>query len=492
MNVRVRPLLGLRAVPASEPAEADLALINERFSPHPITAEDIHVRQARVAHNQYDRTLERFPKLMLERFAETLPGKSLLPGHRTGELPLGRWFRGDVRGRTEEFPVLERQGKSLEPGEKGRPAEIVPGFKPERTRVSWLEGAFYFTNDPGTELFRKNIDTGVYQDVSIGFAYDDVDCDICKTSYWRSGQCPHYRGQVLEDGTIVTLTYSGDPEKYEAMETSIVYLGAQQHAELTKQIREGRIDPQALATTHFGMDYAALKEYEALARIHGHQQKSWHFPNLKVSSSVGGEMPSLGGKDHNPASIGATGGEQMNLLEKLRKLFGLSDTATDEEVLKAAERAKADAAPLESRDEYKQLREKADAAAPVVKALESLPETLKEQLKSLSGAELVEALKRLGAVGAKALADMQETYVGHCIRLEQDEAEAKDLAEWCARTGDLAAYDALKSRVDGKWKAVCEKYPAGLSGDPTATADKPKAEAPKSYGPQADGAFSTV
>ena len=59
-NVRVRELSGIRAVPLSAPAAADLALISREFARAQVTEEDVHVREARVAHNQHDRTGERF------------------------------------------------------------------------------------------------------------------------------------------------------------------------------------------------------------------------------------------------------------------------------------------------------------------------------------------------------------------------------------------------------------------------------------------------
>jgi hypothetical protein len=282
-NVRVRGLSGLQAVALTQPAEADLALINAHYSRAPMTAEDLHVRQARVAHNNHDRTGERFPKLVLERFAETLPGKSFLSGHDTGSAPLGRWFRADTRTRTEPaFPVLvteaaEGAGKAqvVTPG-----MELVPGFRNESARVTWLEAGFYFVNAPDTELMRKNIDSGVWQDVSIGFSFDRIDCDLCKKDY-LGGQCPHiFMMQDRETGKLATGTYSGDPLRYEARETSNVYLGAQQGAEFMKSLRAGRLDPKALAQTPYGEDLVALKRYEALARRFGHAQKSWTFPGL--------------------------------------------------------------------------------------------------------------------------------------------------------------------------------------------------------------------
>jgi hypothetical protein len=431
-NVRMREIPGLRDATKADPTPQDLAAILDATG-RSLSAEDIHVRRARVAHNQHDRTYERFQKAHLERFAETLPGKSLLPGHNTSALPLGRWYVAETRTRTEEFPTLVR--KSAEAMEKG--AEIIPGFETARPRVTWLEAGFFFAQDPSTEGLRKNIDLGVYQDVSIGFSFDDVDCDVCKKSYLRS-DCPHIRGWRTDDGELVTLTYSGDPKEYEARETSIVYLGAQQHAELQKQLSEGRIDPQALSRTPLGEDLVRLKEAEAFARKYGHAQKAWFFPALKVSPSDGGErQPSDDGNDDPSAAIAAL---QEKSMEKLAKFFGLPDDASEEDVLKAAE------------------------------AMQTERDTAKQAAEPFAAVDL-DALKAQAAIGAKALTDLSAAYVTHCNQLGQDEAEAKAVAEMFAGKGD---YEGLKGLAERKQAAVWEKFPAGVSGDPGKPKEDPE------------------
>jgi hypothetical protein len=158
--------------------------------------------------------------------------------------------------------------------------DIIPRFESKRKKVTYLRPGYYFANDPRMKTLRKNVDLGVYKWVSIGFRYDDLDCDICKASYFKS-KCNHILGYVDKDGRICTGTYSGDPSKAEALEGSIVYLGAQPRARLIKQLQEGAIDPVACAATEFGEDLVALKEAEALARQFGHKQKSWYFGGLR-------------------------------------------------------------------------------------------------------------------------------------------------------------------------------------------------------------------
>src|SRR6266446_5031463 len=80
-----------------EPDAADLALINQRYALAPLAAEELYVRRMVLANDALDRTYERFPAAVLERFAQTLPGKPVLNAHDKGELPIGVIYRGSVR-----------------------------------------------------------------------------------------------------------------------------------------------------------------------------------------------------------------------------------------------------------------------------------------------------------------------------------------------------------------------------------------------------------
>lgn len=455
MNIRVRSIDGVRAASLT-PSESDLALLaGPDYAGQPVEASEVNVRGMLLCHDQYDRTFEKFPRAYLDRFAVTLPGKSVLIGHDKDREPVGRFFRAGIDPRREDFPTLIN-GKALEEDETGEKAEIVPGFAPRRRSVNYLNAGFYFPNDPEAAGLKNRIDLGVYKSTSIGFRFDDLNCDVCRKSYIRS-DCPHILGQRLEekDGLIVTGTYAGDPEQAEALEGSIVYLGAQPGARLIKSmIERGEVDPERLAWTEFGQDLVALKEAESLARRYGHQQKSWHFPhsggNAPFSFPVGevepspvgdDPPPSVDGKDAQPAPIGAQEKEHM---KNLLKALGLAEDATEDAALAALKAVQDSAAATDS-------AKSAEQAATAAKT---------EAEKSLND------LKPLAEVGEKALTDLKDTYLAHCLRLGDGDAELAEktaLAEgWVAQR----AYDRLKQMVDGKFKAVCEKFPASPSGDP--------------------------
>ena len=395
--IRVREFCELKSA-AAAPTESDLALLAApEYAGPAVTAEDVHVRRMLLCHDQYDRTYERFTAPVLKRFAETAPGKSVLPGHEKEALPLGRFFHAKLEKRTEEFPVLIPMGPKPRKAEGG-----IPGFESRSIPVQYLAAGFYFVADASTEALRKNIDLGVYRWVSIGFRYDRIDCDVCKADYLDA--CPHYFGQVLADGAVVTGTYGGDPKGYEMREGSIVFLGAQPRARLERQLREGAIDPAALAATPEGEDLVALKGAEALARRYGHAVKSWAFPGLKVS----------------PREC-------------------------------AAERRGGPMDEEKREQELNDLRQRAERAEADLKAATARAEGVEKRLADAD------------ALIGKVLKDLGDEFLGDVTRLKEPEALPRMIVETLTERRD---YERLRSLRDEKRTEVLEKIPHGASGSP--------------------------
>lgn len=216
-QVKVKALSLAREEGASfgpTPTETDLALIND-MALEPMTADQIYVRKIRLANDRVDRDFERFSRGVLNKFSDTLPGKSVLIGHEHHSAPIGRFYDAKVA-------------------------------RDKATGTAWLEGKWYAPITAQNEHDRKSIDAGVWSYTSIGFMWDAVECDICKQDY-RSMKCSHLLGtdypvdQVSGDmppiasdsGKTVTATatYKGDAQ---AVEGSIVYLGAQYDAAIVK------------------------------------------------------------------------------------------------------------------------------------------------------------------------------------------------------------------------------------------------------------------
>lgn len=168
----------------------DLAKINE-YSKKPLKAEDISVYKVNLANDIWDRDRERFTLELLKEFKESAPGKGVLIGHDTSSLPVGRIFDAKV-------------------------------VKIEET--NWLQIKFYILSK-NTDLI-DNIDSGIYKDFSIGF------------SAWKIE--PIYKG-VGQNQTIEGWEWQKHPKiKGETREASLVYLGAQYGAGVSKSVNSGQ------------------------------------------------------------------------------------------------------------------------------------------------------------------------------------------------------------------------------------------------------------
>lgn len=481
---------------AAEVSPDILAAVNAHAL-EPMDSGDLMVRRMDLAHDQYDRTLERFPKSYLQRFAETLPGKSVLAAHDTRQLPVGKWFDAKVTSRTQDQPIF------VQPGSGKAFTEPVPGFEIQRQRVQLLDAGFYY---PTTDARGQELDTwikaGIYNSGSIGFRFADLNCDVCKTSYWNSN-CPHIIGYPLDwswdnrgaTGDLVTGTYSGTPEQIqreaEALEGSLVYLGAQPNARIRKHLMVAakQVDVRALAMTAFGeIDPVAHKEAEALARAFGHKQKSWAFPGLaqgkdqsqapyyRAATDVAEQCvtcthfnagtgrcllfdfvadPAYTCDAFDCMDEGGMGGmaemsaeetDAMNLA-RLRKAFGLKDDAPEEDALKAAETAVA---------------EKTAADAAKAEA-EQKATTAEAKVTDLTGK--LEKAEPLAEVGKSALTALKQEILDHDYALtgKKENLELSGLLDTYVEGKNFAK---LAELAGEKRQARSDKYGGKLSGTP--------------------------
>jgi HK97 family phage major capsid protein len=201
------------------PTEGELELIN-RFARRSLSTDEVHVGECDLCNDRVDRAFERFTPEVLQDFAHSLPGKSLLAGHDHGSLPLGLWFDAHLR--------CDERG------------------------VTHLRPSFYMVKTRENEHHIAQLDGGVYRYASVGFRAQDLVCDICGKS-WFGWECQHYPGQTYQvDGKRVTATahYTRSDERpAEAVEGSIVYLGCQYDAELKAAMGQksfgGIITPRA-------------------------------------------------------------------------------------------------------------------------------------------------------------------------------------------------------------------------------------------------------
>jgi hypothetical protein len=153
-----------------------------------------------MAHNAVDRDNERFPEALLDDFARTMPGKSLLNGHDRYTLPLGLFFDAATEEMTPE------QFKTITGEEALLPEEIQT--------VKVLYGWIYMLKSDFNTPMTANIDAGIYRHASIGF---------------RASDLRPIKGQF---DNILFWEYMPPGE---ALEGSLVWLGAQPGATAQKK-----------------------------------------------------------------------------------------------------------------------------------------------------------------------------------------------------------------------------------------------------------------
>lgn len=193
---------------ATVPTEEEMA----RISPYlgeAMERTSLYVRRMALANTGEDRGYTRIPLPILERLAETLPGKAVLLSHDDERLPVGLWYHAEVR--------------SARAGEHG---------------THTLEARFYMTRDESLRPYQSLMDAGVLRYGSIAFKRDRLECDVCARpmrDFWKPGSdqdCEHYAGQLLPDGRQVIYAYVGELRKYESYEGSLVSLGRQKLAQI--------------------------------------------------------------------------------------------------------------------------------------------------------------------------------------------------------------------------------------------------------------------
>jgi len=184
-------------------SEGQLVKIN-KFALVPLKEEQVYARKYLMAHNGIDRDNERFHEDILSDFAKTLPGKGFfVEGHPSSWSGRG----GPGEGRFYDASVEE-----MSPGQfkelTGEEMRLPDGIT--KARVLWGE-AYLLKLDSNSDMLAK-IDGGIYSYVSIGFKAPIFDV----TDERGNRKFGEYRPMG------------------EAMEGSLVWLGAQPGASVMK------------------------------------------------------------------------------------------------------------------------------------------------------------------------------------------------------------------------------------------------------------------
>jgi hypothetical protein len=204
---------------------SDLEAING-FALSPLSSESIYSRKVLLAHNAVDRDRERFQESLLDDFASTLPGKSFLWAHnRRDYTPYGLWFKAETEEITRErFVELTGEDPRL----------------PEGTSTVKVLWAWFYVVKNGNGPLIENVEAGILRHFSIGFDAKDL---------------VPVRGKFDE---VLFWEYLGPGE---ALEGSLVWLGAQNGATAQKAYKDKFINDHNDHNDHSGTKENTMKDF---------------------------------------------------------------------------------------------------------------------------------------------------------------------------------------------------------------------------------------
>lgn len=175
-------------------SDIDLQIINSRYARRNYAANEVFVTETVLCHNAIDRDNERFSEKILEDFARTIPGKSLLRSHSRDDFPLGLFYAAEAKSMTiEDFAKMTGVFVTLPPSVK----EVV----------AVLAKFYLVVGEKSCDEVVHKIESGVLRYVSVGFS-----------------------AAALIDRNDDGLKFKEYVAPGEATEGSLVWLGAQQGA----------------------------------------------------------------------------------------------------------------------------------------------------------------------------------------------------------------------------------------------------------------------
>lgn len=202
------------AVPETGTAEL-IELINNRIQPNqPLKEDDVFIRKMFLGSDQINSFGGRFDRNELAKMAELVVDAPVLVGHDHQKLPIGRNFK----------------------------AEIV-----ERNGTVWLATHFYWlTAALGAENLAKNIDGGIYKEVSAAFLFETPECSICGQDI-RSCEHIPFRRYALPSGSFAP-AFFWYRNIFKVLETSLVFRGAVPGTRITALMPESEGGQEVFTT----------------------------------------------------------------------------------------------------------------------------------------------------------------------------------------------------------------------------------------------------
>ncbi|MGO0058638.1 hypothetical protein ACTID9_00990 [Brevibacillus fluminis] len=205
-------------------SESDLAIINS-MTRREFKADELYVFPVLCCDTRLDRDMDRFTKEALDQMTTMAKGVTGIFDHSWSALgQTARTYKAEVRESVDDA---------------------------QYELIAWA----YMPINEKTQPIIDAIDAGILKEVSVGFAYTDLQCSVCKQSYYRS-DCTHLRGRDY-DGQKCFTWIVGVKEWYE---WSFVAVPAQPRAGVEKGYRE-KLDDEKLKNLGGDGQVKGLLEY---------------------------------------------------------------------------------------------------------------------------------------------------------------------------------------------------------------------------------------
>lgn len=208
MTVSLGRVIVQLAEPGEEIPSELIDLINRNIKPpSDVTADVVFVRAMYVVSDQVNSFGGRFPIDEHQRLADLLVDSPVMVGHRKDKLPIGRTFYA---------VTVQRQG------------------------APWVKSYFYWLrSSDNADTLRANIDSGIYKECSVAFAFHLPECSICGKDI-RS--CEHQPFEEYERQGVKEKCHFNYRQIERVLETSLVYRGAVPDTSVTKELAGTEID----------------------------------------------------------------------------------------------------------------------------------------------------------------------------------------------------------------------------------------------------------
>ena len=200
-------------IKAMDLSDADFEVMRTfMVNPERFEKDQFKTYTAYLAHNFVDRDGERFSLPVLKSFVKSLPGRALLIGHDWGTPGEGRFYKAHLEKMSVDETV-EFAGKVTEKDFK----ETLTKIEKKDGGLYWLVTDYYILSSDVEKV--DKIDSGIMKDMSIGF---------------RSPVLEEIRDEKGEN--VLWYEYqNAEKREAEALEGSLVFLGAQNGASTRKE-----------------------------------------------------------------------------------------------------------------------------------------------------------------------------------------------------------------------------------------------------------------